>query len=172
MAAATVLVVDDDKSVLDFATQALGAAGYAVLGATTGRRALEIVNGGNRVDLVVSDVVMPEMRGPQLVREIRQVSPKTAVMLMSGYLADPAEMPAEVPFLAKPFSPRDLVAAVERTLAKCSQAREDLKVARAQARQLRDERRRFCEELRETARRSQDLIRDAQEQLKRGSKKR
>ncbi len=110
-----VLIVDDECTVLGFAERVLRAAGHNVIGVLTPSRALEIVSGAEPVDVVVSDVVMPLMSGPELVDEIQRISPLTKTALMSGYPAS-STCPAGVPFLKKPFAPRDLVLFVERML--------------------------------------------------------
>ncbi len=115
MAMARVLIVDDEGAVLGFAERVLRAAGHNAIGVLTPTRALEIVSDGDPVDLVVSDVVMPLMSGPELVDEIHRISPSTRTALMSGYPAS-STCPAGVPFLQKPFAPRDLVEFVARML--------------------------------------------------------
>jgi DNA-binding NtrC family response regulator len=169
MATARVLVVDDEKPILELATRALAAAGYEVSGASTAREALNIVHSGRPVDLVISDVMMPEIRGPELVTEIRQVSPSTRAVLMSGYV-DSSALSRDIPFLAKPFSARDLVLAVERALAAAAEAGDDLRRARANMRILKGEARRMCDEIRETTERSKLLIEETRAQLQRDRK--
>jgi DNA-binding NtrC family response regulator len=109
---------------------------------------------------------MPEMRGPQLLTEIRRLSPSTAAVLMSGY-AEPGEMPAGIPFLSKPFSSRELVATVERVLAESIAARQNLQQANAKARGLLDDSRRICEEAREAVERSKNLVDEVRRQCNR-----
>jgi DNA-binding NtrC family response regulator len=169
MAAQRVLIVDDEPPILEFAARALCAAGYKVLRAATAARALELVKGGDAVDLVVSDIVMPEMQGPQLVTEIQRVSPCTGAVLMSGYVGA-AEVPANVPFLVKPFSPRDLVGIVERALASLAALRDDVKQVRARAQELSLEGQRLCAEARTVARHSRQLVEQAQRRLARPRK--
>lgn len=115
MATARVLIVDDEPAVLRLVSRALVGSGYEVLGATSPGEALNLVQSSPRIDLVISDVVMPEMRGPELVREVTRHSPSTAAILMSAYVDGP-ELPPDVPFIQKPFIARELVATVERTL--------------------------------------------------------
>lgn len=102
MATARVLVVDDDSMMLEVVSRMLTMAGYEVLPANGARQALEIVSNPPHIDLVVSDVSMPEMRGPQLVREVAQISPRTASVLMTGSITEPAGVPNDVPSSRNP----------------------------------------------------------------------
>lgn len=115
MATARVLIVDDEPAVVRLVSRTLVSSGYEVLGASTPAEALNLVRRGPSFDLVISDVVMPEMRGPELVQAVTRHSPSTAAILMSAY-ADGHELPKDVPFIQKPFVAGQLVAAVERTL--------------------------------------------------------
>ncbi|MGU3493157.1 response regulator [Xanthobacteraceae bacterium A53D] len=118
----TVLLVEDEDAVRAFATRALTARGYNVLAAASGAEALAIVDGAqHRFDLVVSDVVMPEMDGPTLLRELRARHPELKVIFISGYAEEAfaRNLPAteSFSFLAKPFSLKQLVAAVKEAMA-------------------------------------------------------
>jgi two-component system, cell cycle sensor histidine kinase and response regulator CckA len=111
-----ILVVDDECQVLRLVASLLERAGYEVATASGPLQALQVVMTTNRTfDLVVSDVVMPEMRGPQLANEIRFLSPASGIIFMSGYV-DPDELPKGTPFLRKPFSQSDLLGAVRGVL--------------------------------------------------------
>ena len=104
----TVLVVEDDESVLTMATETLMDLGYHVLLAHDGREALQIVNGFQEVDVLFSDIVMPGgMNGVQLAIEARRIQPTIKVLLTSGYtataLADKPDLPKEFPVLGKPY---------------------------------------------------------------------
>ena len=103
--------------ILDAVSGMLRRAGYEVLPADSPRQALEIVRNNPPVDVVVSDVSMPEMRGPQLVREIAELSPQSAGILMTGNPTSPDVLDA-VPVLHKPFNWWDLISAVEAALAR------------------------------------------------------
>jgi CheY-like chemotaxis protein len=83
MTVARILVVDDDKEVLTLTCQMLILRGYEVLPATDSCQALEAVN-KNAIDLIVSDNQMPGMQGTDLIREIKQFSPQTACVIMTG----------------------------------------------------------------------------------------
>src|SRR4029077_908231 len=116
----TVLVVEDDESVLTMATETLMDLGYHVLLAHDGREALRIVNGSEKVDVLFSDIVMPGgMNGVQLAIEARRIQPRIRVLLTSGYtaaaLADKPGLPKEFPVLGKPYR-RDQLASQLREI--------------------------------------------------------
>jgi len=115
------LVVEDDEPVRAMATRALTEAGYRVLGAKNGCAALALARRhGERLDLVVTDVGMPDMDGYELARCLHDERPGLPVVFMSGYGdRDHRERsrPGSVrPFLQKPFSPDALVRAVGEVL--------------------------------------------------------
>ena len=101
-----------------FATRALRLCGYSVLLAESVERALEIAqNPTVKLDLFVTDVVMPGRGGPSWVREALQTRPHIRIIFMSGYaedklMADQSSVPNSI-FLAKPFSLPQLASAVE-----------------------------------------------------------
>lgn len=104
-----VLLVEDEDSVRSFAIRALKRQGYEVIEATNGAEALEIVESDQgKIDLVVSDVVMPEMDGPTMFRELRKTRPDLKVIFMSGYPDDRIKIgddeEAHFAFLQKPFT--------------------------------------------------------------------
>lgn len=115
-----VLLVEDEDAVRAFASRALANRGYEVLAAASGVEALELMNREGSVDLVISDVVMPEMDGPTLLRELRSREPGLKVIFISGYAEEAFARnlpPSEhFSFLPKPFSLKQLVAAVSETL--------------------------------------------------------
>ena len=93
------------------ATRALTRAGYEVTPACDGEEGLELVAGGGEFDMVVSDVVMPSMDGPAMVREIRKIAPRMPVLFMSGYAEEQLRSQIgidDVHFLPKPFSVQQL----------------------------------------------------------------
>ncbi len=117
----TILLVEDEDPVRAVNARALTARGYTVLEAASGVEALEIIEArGTPVDLVVSDVVMPEMDGPTLLGELRQRYPDLKVIFVSGYAEDAFKknLPEgeEFNFLAKPFSLRQLVEVVKQVM--------------------------------------------------------
>ncbi len=113
-----VLLVEDESSVRALMCKTLRRAGFDVLEAANGPAALDVVNGASaELDLLVSDVVMPEMRGPELADHLRRDRPDLPVLFVSGYsdreigLSEPGL--ARTHFLPKPFSPIGLTTAIE-----------------------------------------------------------
>jgi PAS domain S-box-containing protein len=117
-----VLVVDDDDGVRSLTSRVLKKHGFIALEASGGAEALEIYSQQEgKVAVLVSDIVMPGMQGPELAQRLRSQAPELKVLLMSGYsesLDSLQRKPSEqsTGFLQKPFSPGDLVAQVERLL--------------------------------------------------------
>jgi two-component system, cell cycle sensor histidine kinase and response regulator CckA len=117
-----VLLVEDEVEVRSFAVRALKRQGYQVIEAADGVEALELMAANEgMIDIVVSDVVMPEMDGPALFKELRKRNPVIKVIFVSGY---PNEAFRETmgsddfAFLPKPFSLPQLAAKVKEELAK------------------------------------------------------
>ncbi|KAA0972629.1 response regulator [Aureimonas fodinaquatilis] len=118
---ATILLVEDEDHVRAGNVRALKMRGYDVHEASSGIEALAVMEEiGGEVDLVVSDVMMPEMDGPTLLREMRKTRPELKFIFVSGYAEDAfaKNLPegARFGFLAKPFSLRDLAVAVKDML--------------------------------------------------------
>ena len=118
-----VLIVDDETAIRRFLRTALDAHGYEVHEAGTGVEALEVLQElEGKVDIVVSDVVMPEMDGPTLLGELRKRQPDIKFVFVSGYAEDafaknlPAD--AQFGFLPKPFSLKQLATVVKDMLAR------------------------------------------------------
>jgi two-component system, cell cycle sensor histidine kinase and response regulator CckA len=102
-----VLLVEDEDMVRTVAERALVRAGYEVTACASGEEGLAAIAEGGTFDLVVSDVVMPGMDGPAMVREIRSRLPSMPVLFMSGYAEEQLRKDIDIPnmhFLAKPFS--------------------------------------------------------------------
>jgi CheY-like chemotaxis protein len=78
--------------------------------------ALDLVRGGLELDLLLTDLVMPELYGDELVAQARTHQPGLAAIVMSGYVSDPENFPETVEFLPKPFRPGELVATIARVL--------------------------------------------------------
>lgn len=117
----TILLVEDEDPVRAVNARALTARGYTVLEAASGIEAMEIIEErGAPVDLVVSDVVMPEMDGPTLLGELRKLYPDLKVIFVSGYAEEAfrKNLPEgeEFNFLPKPFSLRQLVETVKQVI--------------------------------------------------------
>ncbi|WP_378951884.1 cell cycle histidine kinase CckA [Mesorhizobium sp. ANAO-SY3R2] len=118
---ATVLLVEDEDAVRMGGVRALTSRGYTVHEASSGVEALEVFEElGGKVDIVVSDVVMPEMDGPTLLGELRKRQPDIKFIFVSGYAEDafaknlPAD--AQFGFLPKPFSLKQLATVVKEVL--------------------------------------------------------
>ncbi|MEP3278117.1 MAG: response regulator [Stappiaceae bacterium] len=118
---ATILLVEDEEAVRAFAARALASRGYTVHEAASGTEALEVMEEEEgEIDLVVSDVVMPEMDGPTLLGELRKTSPTLKIIFVSGYAEDAFEknLPEneKFSFLPKPFTLKQLATAVKEAL--------------------------------------------------------
>jgi signal transduction histidine kinase len=110
-AAQTILLVEDEAAIRKLAARTLSDAGYRVITAGDGVEAVEISRDLlDKIDLLVSDVVMPRMSGPDLLRVLRKEKPELQVLFMSGYSFEnmQGEDVSETPFLRKPFRPREL----------------------------------------------------------------
>ena len=117
----TILVVDDELALVNMSKQMLTAKGYKVLTANSGEEALEMLQ-RERIDLVVSDVIMPHMDGYQLAEEIKARFPSVLVQLVSGYTnpRDNVSIDRELEssILSKPFTDKQLLSAVRQMLNK------------------------------------------------------
>jgi CheY-like chemotaxis protein len=112
----TIVLVEDDAGVRDVARRILGRLGYRVLAAGDAATGLDLLSGASRrVDLLVTDVVMPGMSGPELAARARDVRPDLPVLFVSGY-PDRPEAEGQGPLLAKPFTPDALADCVRRAL--------------------------------------------------------
>ncbi len=111
----TVLIVDDEELILTLGETVLSTFGYRVLTATSGARAIQILEEATApVDLVVTDMVMPAMSGRELVERIREMAPKTRVLCSSGYVR-PAQSDDGL-YLQKPFTSQQLLMKVRQAL--------------------------------------------------------
>jgi two-component system cell cycle sensor histidine kinase/response regulator CckA len=116
----TILLVEDEEGLRALNARGLISRGYTVLEAGNGVEAIEAFDKHGRVDLVVSDVVMPEMDGPTLLKELRRRDPDVKIIFVSGYAEEAfsKNLPSQeqYAFLAKPFTLKQLVAEVKKTL--------------------------------------------------------
>lgn len=115
----TVLLVEDEDMVRAVAERALVRQGYTVLSAENGEAALELLETSGRPDLLISDVVMPTMDGPTMVRRVRERYPDLPVLFMSGYAEEQLRRSIDldvVAFLPKPFSVQQLAEAARDML--------------------------------------------------------
>jgi two-component system cell cycle sensor histidine kinase/response regulator CckA len=118
----TILLVEDEEAVRSFAARALRMRGYNVLEASGGEEALEVVKSdNNKIDLIITDVVMPNMDGPTMVRHVKALKPNLAVIFMSGYAEEAFrrndQNSEDIHFLPKPFGLKQLAAKVKEVLA-------------------------------------------------------
>jgi signal transduction histidine kinase len=115
----TVLVVEDEEAVRHFAVESLRRHGYEVLPSSSGEEALKVASTyEGTIDVLLTDVVMPGMKGPDLARRLRALRPGVRVLLMSGYAADVVTSGdlQDAALVAKPFSPASLSQAVRSIL--------------------------------------------------------
>ena len=121
----TILLVEDEEGLRALNARGLSSRGYTVLEAGNGVEAIEVFEKQGDVDLVVSDVVMPEMDGPTLLKELRKRNPNLKIIFVSGYAEEAfaKNLPSDehgkeqYAFLAKPFTLKQLVAEVKKTMA-------------------------------------------------------
>ena len=116
-----VLVVDDEPAILTLVSAILRGAGYKVLSAGSARRAIEMFR-EYRPDLVLTDIIMPDMSGTELVQHMHQSDSGARFLLMTGYSEEDLKDylqglgGPELPLLHKPFAPPDLLAHVRQAL--------------------------------------------------------
>ena len=115
-----ILVVEDNEDVRELAESMLGAAGYAVVSAASGERALELLEEEQNFDLLFTDVIMPGgMNGLQLAEQVRARQPETPILITTGYMdelpsATPRAQPLDV--LSKPYRQEELLSRVRAIL--------------------------------------------------------
>ena len=113
-----IVLVEDDDAVRMFGARALRNKGYQVVEAKSGEAALDLIRGAaGSIELLITDVVMPQMDGPSLVREVRALDPAIRVIFMSGYAEEAfrqrLDRDPDIDFLAKPFTLKELAAKVK-----------------------------------------------------------
>jgi two-component system cell cycle sensor histidine kinase/response regulator CckA len=117
----TILLVEDEEGLRALNARGLSSRGYTVIEAGNGVEAIDAIErrGGN-IDLVVSDVMMPEMDGPTMFKELRKRHPDIKIIFVSGYAEDAFQKslpdPEKYDFLPKPFTLKQLVAQVKETM--------------------------------------------------------
>jgi two-component system, cell cycle sensor histidine kinase and response regulator CckA len=121
-----ILLVEDEDNVRAFSARALRTTGYEVFEADSGEAALEVLDDiGDRIDLMISDVVMPEMDGPTLLGKVRERLPNLKVVFVSGYAEESVRQDIaddrSVEFLAKPYSLDQINSKVKEVLGKGGQ---------------------------------------------------
>ena len=119
-----ILLAEDEDAMRTYLARALENAGYEVVAVDRGTEALPLLQ-QQRFDLLLSDIVMPEMDGIELAQHCAEVSPSTKVMFITGFAAVTLKASREAPqakVLSKPFHLRDLVLEVERIFGQQQQA--------------------------------------------------
>jgi two-component system cell cycle sensor histidine kinase/response regulator CckA len=117
----TILVVEDEAAVRSFVARVLRENGYQVVEAATGQEGLEaFIAEGDRIQLVLTDVVLPDGSGLQLAHRLLSRKPQLKVLLTSGYLDEVSQLTAirekRFPFLPKPYTVTDLLRAVREAM--------------------------------------------------------
>ena len=113
---AKILVVDDDPLIAMSTVDMLEDLGHMVIEANSGQRALEIIDGGQDIDLMMTDQAMPGMTGIQLAEIVRSKRPHLPVLLATGYTDLPTSKLANLPRLSKPYQQAQLQAEIEKLL--------------------------------------------------------
>lgn len=130
---ATILLVEDERPIRTMTCQYLESLGYTVLEAANGEEALRIFHEHREsIAVVVTDIIMPGIRGDDLVREIRKQQPKIGAVLISGFM-DVGQLDSESSVLEKPFAFPELGRCVEATLARTKSLKSDSSGSRGPA---------------------------------------
>jgi two-component system cell cycle response regulator CpdR len=111
-----ILVAEDDDSMRQYLSRALERSGYEVVSVDRGTAALPLIE-SQRFDLLLTDIVMPEMDGIELAQHVAAIAPETRVMFITGFAAvtlRAGRVAPEAKVLSKPFHLRDLVLEVDR----------------------------------------------------------
>ncbi len=119
-----ILLAEDEEAMRVYLARALENAGYEVVAVSRGTEALPYLE-QEHFDLLLSDIVMPEMDGIELAQRCAEVSPETKVMFITGFAAVTLKASREAPqakVLSKPFHLRDLVIEVQRVFGQSAQA--------------------------------------------------
>jgi nitrogen-specific signal transduction histidine kinase len=112
----TILFVDDEDLLLTMGQMVLSSFGYTVLTANSGQKALEILSNSKRnVDLVITDLVMPNMSGRELTEHILRATPRMRILWTSGYVRA-SDSQSQERYLQKPFTSQDLLRKVKQVL--------------------------------------------------------
>jgi signal transduction histidine kinase len=112
----TILMVDDEDLLLNMGQAILSSFGYRVLTASTGAEALNILTSGEHIDLIITDLVMPQMSGRELIDHVRKTAPEMRILCTSGYVRSQGAE-EESAYLQKPFTSQDLLRKVKEVLA-------------------------------------------------------
>jgi len=117
---ATILLVDDEEDVLELVREILASAGFSTLPARNGEEAVKVMERQPHIELVITDVMMPDYDGPTLARRIARDWPGVPVLFMTGYPTETLKsltmLPEGNPPIQKPFPIKDLVRKVRKAL--------------------------------------------------------
>ena len=116
---ATVLIVDDDRIILDLLKEQISVYGYQPILASSGKDALQIANQKDKIDLLLTDIIMPGINGIDLAKQFITLYPETKVLFMSGFMCPSIAhfIPDdEKAFLQKPFPTNTLIAKMRSVL--------------------------------------------------------
>jgi two-component system, cell cycle sensor histidine kinase and response regulator CckA len=117
----TILIIEDDRAVRETTVRLLARAGFKVAAAEDRSGALAALSAPDRIDLVVTDVIMPEQSGPELVRILRKERPDLAALYVSGYAGEALHehgLSQDDAFLQKPYMPNVLIGRIKELLAR------------------------------------------------------
>jgi two-component system cell cycle sensor histidine kinase/response regulator CckA len=120
----SVLLVEDEDAVRKLAKTALEASGYSVTECDQGETAIDLLENGLTIDVLITDLTMPGMGGRELAGRVRSLRAEVGVVFISGYAPDASwlnDVPGAV-FLAKPFTPGDLLRATGKAIARAAKA--------------------------------------------------
>jgi two-component system cell cycle sensor histidine kinase/response regulator CckA len=113
---ATILMIDDEDLLLTMGEMVLSSYGYTVLTANTGKKALDIfASKSKKIDLVLTDLVMPQMSGRELIDHLRRIEPGVKIICASGSVRSPM-IKEEEHYLQKPFASQELLRKVKQVL--------------------------------------------------------
>jgi CheY-like chemotaxis protein len=118
---ASILIIEDDRAVRETTVRLLARAGFRVSAAEDRAGALRALAAGQEIDLVVTDVIMPELSGPELVRVLREQRPDLSALYVSGYAGEALHehgLSQDDAFLQKPYMPNVLIARIRELLAR------------------------------------------------------
>jgi PAS domain S-box-containing protein len=114
---ATILLVEDDHALAELATGMLQGGGFTVFSVSNARAALDVLRSDRQIDLLISDIMMPDMNGAELARIVRRECPGVFILLSTGYAeAAASKIAQEFPLLRKPYGREALLAQVEKIL--------------------------------------------------------
>lgn len=116
----TLMLVEDEDAVRMFSARALREKGYNIIEANSGDKALEILKKGQKIDLLITDVVMPKMDGPTLSKKVSDILPNLQTIFISGYTEDTfrnnIDKNTRIHFLQKPFTLKELAIKVKEVM--------------------------------------------------------